>query len=174
MKIRFLGSVDSGGLGKAYLRVTPLSCFFIFFLKNVFFFIVFLSNMFHCWHLYQSLTVNVSSVVGAPWRCGILTTLGGIAGIGLGHLLGREHDSTPRVEWRLLRGLSRLQCCCCCCCSGRCIMRVYAHSTSRMHKLIQDVQAWRRGPVLPQWHQPTPVLFCTETKPCPAGFIASS
>ena len=56
--------------------------------------------MFYCWHLYQSLTV--SSVVGAPWRCGVLTTWSGIAGIGLGRLLGGDHDSTPRVEWRLL------------------------------------------------------------------------
>ena len=50
--------------------------------------------MFCCWHLYQSLTV--SSVVGAPWRCGVLTTQGGIAGIGLGRLLGRDHASTPQ------------------------------------------------------------------------------
>ena len=48
--------------------------------------------MFHCWHEYQSLTVDVFSVVGAPWRCGVLTTSGGIAGIGLGHLL-EEHDA---------------------------------------------------------------------------------
>ena len=34
-------------------------------------------------------------MVGAPWRCGVLTTLGGIAGIGLGRLLGREHASSP-------------------------------------------------------------------------------
>ena len=60
---------------------------------------------------------DVSSVVGAPWRCGVLTTLGGIAGIGLGRLLGGEHVSTPQsgVEApRLLkRSLSRLYCCCC-------------------------------------------------------------
>ena len=42
----------------------------------------------------QSLTFDVSSVVGAPWRCGVLTTKGGKAGMKLGHLLGREHDST--------------------------------------------------------------------------------
>ena len=30
--------------------------------------------MFYYWHKYQSLTV--SSVVGAPWRCGVLTTQG--------------------------------------------------------------------------------------------------
>ena len=48
--------------------------FFIFPKKKVvlFFFLVFLSNIFSCWRWYQSLTV--SSVVGAPWRCGVLTT----------------------------------------------------------------------------------------------------
>ena len=67
---------------------------------------------------YQSSTV--SPVVGAPWRCGVLTTQGGIAGIGLGRLLGGEHASTPQsgVEApRLLkRSLPRLYYCCCCCC----------------------------------------------------------
>ena len=41
--------------------------------------------------MHQGLTKDVSSVVGAPWRCGVFTTLGGIAGIGLGRLLGGEH-----------------------------------------------------------------------------------
>ena len=71
--------------------------------------------MFYCWHWCQSLTV--SSVVGAPWRCGVLTTLGGIAGIGLGRLLGREHASTPQSGAEapplLKRSLPRLYCCCC-------------------------------------------------------------
>ena len=61
------------------------------------------------------LTKGVSSVAGAPWRCGVLTTKGGRAGIGLGHLLGREHDPTPQsgVEAPRLskRSLSRLDCC---------------------------------------------------------------
>ena len=30
------------------------------------------------------------------WRCGVVTTKGGIAGAGSGHLLGREHASTPQ------------------------------------------------------------------------------
>ena len=47
------------------------------------------------WHQYQSLTVADSSVVGAPWRRGVLTTQAGTAGFGLGHRLRREHDSTP-------------------------------------------------------------------------------
>ena len=71
--------------------------------------------MFYCWHWCQSLTV--SSVVGAPWRCGVLTTLGGIAGNGLGRLLGREHASTPQSGAEapplLKRSLPRLYCCCC-------------------------------------------------------------
>ena len=68
----------------AHLRVTPLSCFlislchafnFCFVPENVSsVFLVFLSDMFHCLHLYQSFTLDVSSVVGAPWRCGVLTT----------------------------------------------------------------------------------------------------
>ena len=51
--------------------------------------------MFYCLH--QKRVLNVSSVVGAPWRCGVLTTQGGIAGIE-GRLLGGEHASTP-TEW---------------------------------------------------------------------------
>ena len=82
------------------------------------FFLALLSNIFYCWRQFQSLTV--SSVVGAPWRCGVLMTQGGIAGIGLGRLLGGEHASTPQsgVEApRLLkRSLTRLYCGCCCCC----------------------------------------------------------
>ena len=54
------------------------------------------SFLFYCVsfkYVYQTLTA--SSVVGAPWRCGVLTTQGGIAGIGLGRLLEGEHDTTP-------------------------------------------------------------------------------
>ena len=76
-------------------------------------------------------------MVGAPWRCGVLTTEGGIAGIGLGYLLGSEHGSTPQsgVEaTRLLkRSFSRLYCCCCCFrVSRRC--NVYVHTTLRMQR----------------------------------------
>ena len=55
----------------SFLFISSFFFFFSFFLKKkfqLFFFLVFLSN----WHKYQSLTV--SSVVGAPWRCGVLTT----------------------------------------------------------------------------------------------------
>ena len=54
----------------------------------------------------------------ARWKCGVLTTWGGTAGIGLGHLLGREHDSIPQggVEAPRLseRSLTRMDYCCCC------------------------------------------------------------
>ena len=72
----------------SFLHLNVFHFLFSFFLKKKVspFFIVFLSNIFYCWHQHQSLTV--SSVVGAPWRCGVLTTWGGIAGIGLGRLLG--------------------------------------------------------------------------------------
>ena len=62
-------------------RVTPLSCFsFLFFPFFV------LSQ--------KRFLMDVPSVVGAPWRCGVLTTQGGKAGIGLGHLREREHDAS--------------------------------------------------------------------------------
>ena len=60
--------------------------------KNVFSY----KKKFHRQQQYQNLTVDVSSGVGAPWRCGVLAALGGMAGFGLGHLLGKKHDSTPR------------------------------------------------------------------------------
>ena len=50
-------------------------------------------------YLNQGSTKDVSSVVGAPRRCGVLTTQGLIAGIGSGHQLGREHASTNSPEW---------------------------------------------------------------------------
>ena len=51
--------------------------------------------------LYLGLTKDVSSVVGAAWRCGVLTTWKGKAGIGLDRLLGEGMIQLPRVE-RLL------------------------------------------------------------------------
>ena len=82
--------------------------FFIFlFFKNVFHFLkkICFSFLFSCIPFKYVLLLasvseflTVSSVVGAPWRCGVLTTQGGIAGTGLGRLLAREHDSTP-TEW---------------------------------------------------------------------------
>ena len=99
-----LGGVISTPLGPLF-TFSLLSCFsFLIFSFSQFF--VFLENcvsafLFFFW-IYaasslsiQSLTKDVSSVVGVPWSCGVLTTWGGIAGIGLGRLLGREHDSTP-------------------------------------------------------------------------------
>ena len=73
----------------------PRFHFFMFFDFCFFFFsFFFLSNIFHCQHSYHGSTKDVSSVVGAPGRRGALMTWGGIAGIGLDHLPGREHDST--------------------------------------------------------------------------------
>ena len=85
MKIGFLGlggRGEGGGCRNGSFEGDPVFMFFIslfhFFLeKNVVFYIfVFLSNIFHCWHQSQSSTMNVSSIVGAPWRCGVLTTIG--------------------------------------------------------------------------------------------------
>ena len=91
------------------------------------FFLYFFSNVFHYWHWHQSFIADVASVVGAPWRCGVLTTQGGKSGIGLGHSLGREHDSTPHsgVEAPTVSkmSLSRLDYCCCtftCTCTCTC------------------------------------------------------
>ena len=56
--------------------------FFFFFLIFCFFHVFLFFSFFFSSSGYQSL--SVSSVVGAPWRCGVLTTLGGTAGIGLG------------------------------------------------------------------------------------------
>ena len=51
--------------------------FFFFpfcFLLRKMFLLIFLSKKLHCLHSYHSLTIDVSSAVGAPWRCGLLTT----------------------------------------------------------------------------------------------------
>ena len=62
-------------LGMVHLKVTPAFFFFFCF------------SLFTC---SSCLTTDVSSVVVAPWRCGVLTTSGGIAGIGLCRLLGES------------------------------------------------------------------------------------
>ena len=54
------------GSGVDHLRVTSLSCSFF---SNFFFLVILLFSVF-------------SSAVGAPWRCGVLTTWSGIVGIG--------------------------------------------------------------------------------------------
>ena len=53
-------------------------------------------------HLYQGSTVDVSSVVGSPWRCGDLTTEAGKLGLGWATDLGESMIQLPRVGWRLL------------------------------------------------------------------------
>ena len=69
----------------AHLRVTP--AFIVFFVSSSFslFLFSFFVQFFHGKHQYPRLTFDVSSVVGAPWRRGVLTTQGGIAGFGVGH-----------------------------------------------------------------------------------------
>ena len=101
---------------------------FVFSKKNQYFYFF----LFFC--LFFSLVAlasDVSSVVGAPWRCGVLPTEGGIAGIGLGHLLGREHDSTLQkgveAPGPLKRSLARLSYCCC---FGRWFTRHVCRSTA--------------------------------------------
>ena len=71
--------------------------------ENLFLLVPFSSffEKFHCWHQYQSLIVDVSFVVGAPGRCGVLTTSEGPAGIGFGPCLGECMIQIPRVGWRL-------------------------------------------------------------------------
>ena len=75
----------------------PIFSLFLFFLnKCVSSFFFFFLKTCRFQRLYQGLTKDVASVVGAPWRCSVLTTQVGKAGNGLNHLLGREHDSTPK------------------------------------------------------------------------------
>ena len=83
----------------SFLSFSQFSIFSVF-LGVAFLFPSFFLYISNIQHLYQGLTV--SSVVGTPWRCGVLTTQGGKDGIGLGHQLGREHDSTPTLGLRLL------------------------------------------------------------------------
>ena len=81
MKFDFWASVDRQGLGLAHLRVKSLPCFsFLFFFSFKYISIMaFVSEFTYMYFLCSR---------GAPWRCGVLTTHGGIAAIGSGHLLG--------------------------------------------------------------------------------------
>ena len=130
---------------------------------------LFFCFLFLFWHVYQGLTKDVSSVVGAPWRCGVLTQ-GGTAGIGLGRLLGREHASTPQIVLLLLlfelwlfvvrcslfvvRCLLFVVCCllfvvCCLLfvvCLGRCLMTVHGHMTSAMQSVTELITCVRAHP----------------------------
>ena len=108
-------------LGVARLRVTPLSLFFIFLYFKCSFFLVLgklcSSFSFSCISFIyvsfagigtcQTLPVDVSSVVGASWRCGVLTTQGRKAGIGWNHILGTEHDSAFQSGVEAARLLKR-------------------------------------------------------------------
>ena len=72
---RFLGLGGQGAWNDPF-EGDPAFMFFLS-LFSFFMFFVFRSNMFHCWHWYQSLTFDVSSAVSAPLTCGVLTTQGG-------------------------------------------------------------------------------------------------
>ena len=100
----FGGQVKGSGMGP--FEGDPLSCFcvfhFLFFLgTNVSFFLYF-SNMFHCWHLYQSLTVDVFSVVGASMEMWCLDNMEQCSGLGWATHLGESMIQLTRVAWRLL------------------------------------------------------------------------
>ena len=92
-----------------------------------FFFLLFFLTAVPLLAFLLGLTKDVSAVVGAPWRCGVLMTQGGTAGIGMGHLGESMHDSTPQsgveAPHLLKRSLPRLYYCCCCFGHGfRCAM----------------------------------------------------
>ena len=87
--------------GMAHLRVTSafnFSCFLKFFSFYLLSFSFFSGK-----NTLQALVseFNEKCFLRSPWRCSVLTTKGGRAGFGLGHLSKREHDSTPGMEWRL-------------------------------------------------------------------------
>ena len=117
-----VGEGRGGGVrhGPAFMFFISLFSTFLKMFLFSSFFLIFLPNIFHCQHWYQSLTVDVPVVSGAPSNCGVLTTQGGKVGFGLGHQPGREHASTPQREApRLLkRSLPRMDYCCFCCCCG--------------------------------------------------------
>ena len=93
--------MDRGGVRKGPFEGDPALMFFIslvhFFSRNMIFLLCFFFYLYFIAGIsIRVLTTDVSFVVGAPWRCGVLTTYGGIGGVGLGHFHGREHDSTPQ------------------------------------------------------------------------------
>ena len=96
-----------------------LVCFFLFF--NVFIYLFFSFQAF-----VQGFNKRCFLRRRCSWRCGVLTTQGGIAGIGLGRLLGREHDSTPQSGVQaprlLQRSFPRLYYYCCCLCVMWCVL----------------------------------------------------
>ena len=82
--------------------------FFLFFFSLVTYFSFFLKKKFLLFFFSCISFKNVILLasVSVRSRCSmemcVLTAEGGIAGIGLGRLLGREHGSTPQVGWTLL------------------------------------------------------------------------
>ena len=111
---------------------------FLLFLRKMFllflYCLVFFKIPFHCW------LTNVSPAVGAPWRCGV-TRQGGVSRVRLGHVLGREHDSTPwsgaEAPRDRKRCLSRLFYCCC---FGRRLSGGVCMSTRLRHLIVMHSQ----------------------------------
>ena len=113
MKIRFLGL--AGQLGVAHLRVCPAFMFFIsffispcsFLLKKCFFILLFLfSNIFLCQLQFRVFHFSMfSSMVCAPWRCGVCAeNMIQLPGVGW-KLLACQNGASPDwiivvvVEW---------------------------------------------------------------------------
>ena len=91
---------------KKIVEKVPIVHFFIFGQK-CFFSFLFLFKYVLLLASVSGCDKRCSSVVGAPWRCGVLTTKGGKAGIGSDHLSGREHDSIPQSGVEAPRLLKR-------------------------------------------------------------------
>ena len=125
MKVRFLG------LGGHGVRKGPCLCFHVFNFSSFFIlpFCVFSWKMFLVFSFFLYFfricsisgfsIIGVSSVVGAPWRCGVLTKLGGISWDWVGPPTW-ERACIKSPEWS--GGSSpvktepppRLDYCCCC------------------------------------------------------------
>ena len=102
MKIRFCafgeqGAVKNGAFASSFVFVIYL--FNILFIFHLLMFFCFFHVFSFFSNIYVSLLVSVSKFYcrcSLRSRCGVVMTQGGIAGVGLGHQLGREHDSNPQ------------------------------------------------------------------------------
>ena len=95
--------------------------------------------MSHCDHQYQSLTIDFSSVVGAPWKCGP-EDMGRDSWDWVGPLSGGEHDSIllsgvegPRL---LKRGLTRFE--------SLFLLLLSCYSKTGIIHYCQGVRPWRK------------------------------
>ena len=105
---RWTGRVRNGPFEGDPAFMFAISLFHFYNFSILFSKIVFLCLFQICFTANIGIRVSLNSVVGAP--CGVLMTKDGKAGIGLGRLLGGEHDSTP----------------CGCCCVVCCVLCVCA------------------------------------------------